>query len=57
MISTNITIEIVTYERTDGRPYGFDTITLQIPGFEANKYTNIKMFLISIKYLYNLIKP
>lgn len=34
----NITIEIVTYEGPIMPPYGFDTITLQIPGFEVIKY-------------------
>ena len=34
----NVTIEIVTYEGPIMPPYGFDTITLQIPGFEVVRY-------------------
>ncbi|MFC3886474.1 DUF3888 domain-containing protein [Bacillus songklensis] len=34
----DITIQIVTYERSVMPPYGFDTITLRIPGFEVIKY-------------------
>ncbi|WP_207203198.1 DUF3888 domain-containing protein [Peribacillus sp. TH27] len=34
----DITIQIVTYEGPKMPPYGFDTITLRIPGFEVIKY-------------------
>lgn len=34
----NITIQIVTYKGPMMPPYGFDTITLQIPGFEVVRY-------------------
>jgi hypothetical protein len=33
-----ITIQIVTYKGPIMPPYGFDTITLQIPGFEVVRY-------------------
>lgn len=33
-----ITIQIITYEGPIMPPYGFDTITLRIPGFEVIKY-------------------
>lgn len=34
----DITIQIITYEGPMMPPYGFDTITLQIPGFKVIKY-------------------
>ncbi|MET3698101.1 uncharacterized protein DUF3888 [Bacillus oleivorans] len=34
----DVTIQIVTYEGPIMPPYGFDTITLRIPGFEVIKY-------------------
>ncbi len=34
----NITIQIVTYKGPMMPPYGFDTITFQIPGFEVVSY-------------------
>ncbi|MFK4332220.1 DUF3888 domain-containing protein [Bacillus mycoides] len=34
----DITIQIVTYEGPIMPPYGFDTITLRIPGFKVIKY-------------------
>ncbi|MDQ0857844.1 DUF3888 domain-containing protein [Bacillus sp. V2I10] len=34
----DITIQIITYERARMPPYGFDTITLLIPGFQVVKY-------------------
>ncbi|MDM5235113.1 DUF3888 domain-containing protein [Bacillus cereus] len=34
----DITIQIVTYEGPMMPPYGFDTITLRIPGFKVIKY-------------------
>lgn len=34
----DITVQIVTYEGPMMPPYGFDTITLRIPGFEVIKY-------------------
>ena len=34
----DITIQFVTYEGPRMPPYGFDTITLRIPGFEVIKY-------------------
>lgn len=37
----DITIQIVTYEGPRMPPYGFDTITLRIPGFEVIKYEHI----------------
>ena len=43
----NITVEIVTYEGPVMPPYGFDTITLQIPGFEVIKYEHKEVFDIN----------
>ncbi|MCZ2259905.1 DUF3888 domain-containing protein [Sporosarcina sp. G11-34] len=34
----NVTIQIITYKGPIMPPFGFDTITLQIPGFEVVKY-------------------
>ncbi|MGE7975747.1 DUF3888 domain-containing protein [Bacillus cereus] len=34
----DITIQIITYEGPMIPPYGFDTITLRIPGFKVIKY-------------------
>ena len=34
----DMTVQIITYERAIMPPYGFDTITLRIPGFKVIKY-------------------
>ncbi|WP_326497385.1 DUF3888 domain-containing protein [Bacillus thermotolerans] len=34
----DITVQIVTFEGPRMPPYGFDTITLRVPGFEVIKY-------------------
>ncbi|PGZ08406.1 hypothetical protein COE30_12975 [Bacillus cereus] len=36
-----ITVQIVTFEGAHNPPYGFDTITLEIPGFKVIKYEHV----------------
>ncbi|WP_242308350.1 DUF3888 domain-containing protein [Bacillus cereus group sp. BfR-BA-01524] len=36
-----ITVQIVTFESAHNSPYGFDTITLEIPDFKVIKYEHV----------------
>jgi hypothetical protein len=36
-----LTVQIVTFEGAHNPPYGFDTITLEIPGFKVIKYEHV----------------
>ncbi|EEL68985.1 DUF3888 domain-containing protein [Bacillus mycoides] len=36
-----ITVQIVTFEGAHNPPYGFDTITLEIPGFKVIRYEHV----------------